>query len=82
MLQDQVVLIGKVKDQSMLLAVCRNTGNTAFKGFFRRFIDNLFSQHLHAAGFCLLKACEDFHQLRLAVSVHACKTYDFSPADR
>lgn len=43
MLQDQVVLIGKVQDQSMLLAVCRNTGNTAFKGFFRRFIDNLFS---------------------------------------
>ena len=45
MLQDQVVFIGKFQDQTMLLAVSRNTGNAICKSFLRVLIKYVLAKY-------------------------------------
>ena len=78
MLQDQVILVGKVKDQSMLLAVCRDTGDAILKGLLRTLIEYIFSKHGDCTGFCFPKAGQYFYQLGLTVTIYTGKSYDLA----
>lgn len=72
-LQDHVILVRKVKDQSMLLAVCRDTGDAILKGLLRTLIEYIFSKHGDCTGFCFPKAGQYFYQLGLTVTIYTGK---------
>ena len=77
-LQDHVILVRKVKDQSMLLAVCRDTGDAILKGLLRTLIEYIFSKHGDCTGFCFPKAGQYFYQLGLSITVYTGQTYDLA----
>ena len=80
MLQDQVILIGEFQNQSVLLAVSRDTGDSVVKGLLRSLVEDILAQHGDGAGFCFSKTGQNLNQFRLSVSVDTGQTYNLALA--
>ena len=78
MLQDQVVFVGELQDQAVLLPVRRNAGDPAFKRLLRRPVKHIFPQKRRLSRLRLPKPRQNLHQLRLPVAVHAGQAHDLS----